>query len=366
MKQSEWNEGLNNLDSDIIENYIAQKEAYEKKIKKPTAWTRYIAVAACLCLVVGIVAVSLILNRGDDPIIPEGDLAIDNVEGDSDLEYTTEVESGENTTFFEDAEETTVTPETENNEPYEIKVDDYTLLKNENGCYLTFDDISKYQNNSSSGGAVVANVEFKSLKEFKDTVTKGLLTDDQKNIITRFSNNNNIIQTCDFNNLYEPIVPKECNLGNIYWSGTSYSFDISLDSGAFGGVTYLSKEDYDILYELYENFFNNDLMTITSVEEINGEIITNYKTSSAVLKNIRYATEVGNRTVIIEKEYCIESAYSDLLGFIADVPYSITLYCIEGNKYYRVSISDLKYDPSYEWLLQFGLKRYVENDHEVM
>ena len=73
MKQSEWNEGLNNLDSDIIENYVAQKEAYIKKIKKPTMWTRYISVAATFCLVFGVLAVSLILNRSDDePItIPE-------------------------------------------------------------------------------------------------------------------------------------------------------------------------------------------------------------------------------------------------------------------------------------------------------
>ena len=73
MKQNEWNEGLNNLDSDIIENYVAQKEAYIKKIKKPTMWTRYISVAAAVCLVFGVLAVSLILNKSDDEpdAIPE-------------------------------------------------------------------------------------------------------------------------------------------------------------------------------------------------------------------------------------------------------------------------------------------------------
>lgn len=74
MKQNEWNEGLNNLDSDIIENYVVQKEAYSKKRKKPLVWTKYIAVAACLCLVFGVTALLLILNREDDPTIPADDL----------------------------------------------------------------------------------------------------------------------------------------------------------------------------------------------------------------------------------------------------------------------------------------------------
>ena len=93
MKQSEWNEGLNNLDSDIIENYVAQKEAYIKKIKKPTMWTRYISVAATFCLVFGALAVSLILNRSDDePItIPETE-AQSTTEADTENAPNTEEE----------------------------------------------------------------------------------------------------------------------------------------------------------------------------------------------------------------------------------------------------------------------------------
>ena len=67
MKQSQWNEGLNNLDSDIIENYVAQKEAYLKKNKKPIMWPKYIAVAATICLVFGAFVTSLALNRADEP-----------------------------------------------------------------------------------------------------------------------------------------------------------------------------------------------------------------------------------------------------------------------------------------------------------
>ena len=291
-----------------------------------------------------------------------------------DVEETTKIQETENTestnteemSSIQETEETTVIQETENNEPYEMKVDDYTLIKNENGCYLTFDDVSKYQN-SSSGSILAADIEFKSIKEFKDVITKGGLTDIQKSIIAGFSTDGINIKTCDFHKLYEPSIPQGCSVGSVYWSGEFYIFDISLDNDAFGDITYLTKDHYNQLYSYYENFFNNDLITITSVEDKDGTIITDYRTSSAILKNIRYTLETENKTVIIEKEYSIESPLNDIFGYIKDVPYAITLYCIdENNLYYKISLNELKEDPTDEWLLEFGLKPYIENDHEVM
>ena len=282
-----------------------------------------------------------------------------SVESTSNAEETSSVEDISNT------EETTLTHETKNDEPYEIKVDDYTLIKNENGCYLTFDDISKYQSNSI-GNSALADVKFSSMKDFKETVVNGLLSDSDKQIIAGFPKYGEHIQTCDFNDLYEPIVPKKCNMNNIYWMGEIYTFDISLGNDAFGSITYLTKEYYDIFFEHYENFFNSDLITVTSVEEKNGVITTNYDTATSVLKNVRYTLSVGNKIVIVEKEYCIDSDYNYIFGYTDDIPYAITLYCVEGNTYYRVSLNELEQDPTDEWLLEFGLKPYIENDHEVM
>ena len=67
MKPNEWNEGLNNVDPDLVEEYIAQKEAYtrKKKNKKPY-W--FAAVAAVLALAIGISSIiggnrSLLANQ---------------------------------------------------------------------------------------------------------------------------------------------------------------------------------------------------------------------------------------------------------------------------------------------------------------
>lgn len=86
MKQSEWNEGLNNLDSDIIENYIAQKEEYQKKRIKLTVWTRYMAVAACIGVLIGsMIFVPLIIkydwDKLFDPTFEEKTEDVSSTEG---------------------------------------------------------------------------------------------------------------------------------------------------------------------------------------------------------------------------------------------------------------------------------------------
>ena len=371
MNKRDWNESLNNIAPELVEEHILEMEKIAANSrKKPTLWLRYIAVAAAVCLVFGTAMLMTIFNSADDPVIPEGDFL--TTDFDSNIEYPSDTESGEEKTTnsetesteettanseTDSTEETTETPETENNEPYEIKVDDYTLLKNENGCYLTFDDISKYKNNSSSGSMVVGDITFKSIKEFKDTVTKGLLEDWQKSIVADFSSNGVDIQTCDFNNLYEPTMPQGSTVAEVYWKGDAYSYYVKMSDESFGYVRYHTKDIYERKYQQeYVEYFDKDTVTITGLERIDEKEIIHYKTSMASLYNVRYTLTSGDKALTVDKRY-----YSS-----DDIPNRVTLYCTDGILYYTVMLHSLKEDPTDEWLLQFGLKRYVENDHEVM
>ena len=282
-----------------------------------------------------------------------------SVESTSNAEETSSVEDISNT------EETTLTQETENNEPYEIKADDYTLIKNENGCYLTFDDISKYQNNSN-GGSVLADVVFKSIKDFKDSVTQGLLTDDDKYIVASFpKNTDGSIKTCDFNNLYEPILPQGSSITKVLWESDNYSFRIIEEDVYYGYFNIFTAEDYMRIYQdEYENALNKDTITITETEEADGKVIIHYKTKAAKLKLERYTLQSGDKTIIIDKKFIITG--DPILNPSDTVPSNIRLYCNEGDKYYIINIDTVYEDPTDEWLLEFGLKPYIENDHEVM
>ena len=46
MKKKEWNEGLNHLDPDLVEEYVEHKENFKNKKNYKSVWIRLGAVAA--------------------------------------------------------------------------------------------------------------------------------------------------------------------------------------------------------------------------------------------------------------------------------------------------------------------------------
>ena len=70
MKKEEWNEGLNYIDLDIVEKYIAQKERLQKKKSFKSVCVRIGAIAACFALIIGAAIVVPLLSEGDLGIIP--------------------------------------------------------------------------------------------------------------------------------------------------------------------------------------------------------------------------------------------------------------------------------------------------------
>lgn len=66
MKKKEWNEGLNHLDSDLVEGYVEVKDGIRKKKAVKAVWLRLGAVAACLALIVGsFLVVPMLLDDGN-------------------------------------------------------------------------------------------------------------------------------------------------------------------------------------------------------------------------------------------------------------------------------------------------------------
>ena len=74
MKQTEWNNGLNHLESDIVEKYIEQKEKMAAKKKQKHLWLRFGAIAACFCLIVSTILIIPLFNRNTviQPYMPDG------------------------------------------------------------------------------------------------------------------------------------------------------------------------------------------------------------------------------------------------------------------------------------------------------
>ena len=91
MKKTEWNEALNNIEDDLVKEYIQTKEKLAKKKKIKASLLRYGALAACVALLISTVALAPMLKRSagisnsdsgskaeTEAVIPPGNAVIDN------------------------------------------------------------------------------------------------------------------------------------------------------------------------------------------------------------------------------------------------------------------------------------------------
>ena len=69
MKKEEWNEALDHIDPELVEEYVEKKEHLSRRKIPAGAWLRFGAVAACACLLVGVVAIAP-LFRKEPPVGP--------------------------------------------------------------------------------------------------------------------------------------------------------------------------------------------------------------------------------------------------------------------------------------------------------
>lgn len=212
-----------------------------------------------------------------------------------------------------------------------------------------------------------SHLMFSSVEEFKNAVVDGNLSQEQKEIINQFpKDENGQTLTFDLHNLQTPVLPKNVSVSSILWDGLSYCYYIDIDDGGYGTINYhtYSRDTYTYKLSQLDNVFKSDHITITEQEFLDdgkgGEKTVIYCTTPmASLKIVRYSLDEGNKIFTVEKIFCLEVNHS-LLEPSETVPQQIALYSVEGDEYYIIHLFGLTEDPSDEWLLDFGLKKYVD------
>ncbi|MBE6652832.1 MAG: hypothetical protein E7610_05390 [Ruminococcaceae bacterium] len=90
MKKEEWNEALDHIDPELVEEYVEKKEHLSRRKIPAGAWLRFGAVAACACLLVGIVAIAPLFRK--EP--PVGPIVSDTIEAfETEISKLPETES---------------------------------------------------------------------------------------------------------------------------------------------------------------------------------------------------------------------------------------------------------------------------------
>lgn len=76
MKKKDWNEGMNHLDPDLVEEYVTKKDRLRQKNKNSKGvWFRFGAIAACFVLILGAVIAVTMLQKAKLPDVPTWDTA---------------------------------------------------------------------------------------------------------------------------------------------------------------------------------------------------------------------------------------------------------------------------------------------------
>lgn len=250
-----------------------------------------------------------------------------------------------------------------NQTDYKIEYENYSAVGNNGNYYISFKDSLEESEDSEA----IPYLTFSSIKEFKDTVLGGKLTEQQIRTINSFAKNEaGEILTCNLNNLQTPKLPKGVSASNVNWGGQFYYFSLSANDGAsgtLGDFTY-NKDAYNNYLSDYEKVLNSDNITISKTELLDGDkTVIYYSNLAGSFKRVRYSLYDGNKTLIIDKEFVLQINHS-LLNVSETVPSRVSLYCVDGEKSYIIRLYDLTEDPSDEWLLDFGLTKYVETETE--
>lgn len=291
---------------------------------------------------------------------------------DADGEQTSAQEStgGEQTFAQESAgdEQTSVqdTADTEKN-MVDDNAPDYELQCVGDKNYIVFDDISKYSSRVDHNSCVLfGSPDFANMKEFKNSVPNGMLTEDQKISISQFEKDENgKIKTVDFDNLYVPVLPQYCVIeGGVSWNGECYSFQIKDKLRRQTVSMIISTEDY--YKKNYEGKCNalsnvNDI-AITKTETFDdGKTAIYYTNGLNEYVRFKYVLTDGDKTCTVFKLYSIEPTTGSLDEEPLYFPHYADLYYTENDRYYIVcDVGALGEEVDDSYIMSFGATRYVD------
>ena len=66
MKENEFLDGVSNIEPDVVERFVTMDNKLQSRSKRSkNIWIRVLALAACVALVIGVIATVVLLQGGD-------------------------------------------------------------------------------------------------------------------------------------------------------------------------------------------------------------------------------------------------------------------------------------------------------------
>lgn len=240
---------------------------------------------------------------------------------------------------------------------YDVAGSGYAIGKWHDGYYIVFDNPYKYETSEK-----IFSARFDSVKEMKDRLINGTLTDAQKKAFVKLSRSDSKLEIFDLDKVYDAKLPQDTQVSDVYMNGTTYSIYLKFNRtiAEYAWIDYLDKDSYVHEFALgYRQYFGIDNEDLKRVEELgDSEKRVLYRRSSPYA-NVRYQVTRGEEIVIVDKEYYLSRGQTTL-DEEKDTLAAVTMYCTQGDIYYIVTLTQFTEVPTDEWLLQIGLEKYAE------
>ena len=275
-----------------------------------------------------------------------------------------------NSTTVPDASETSPSTEAGTDTPPAISGDFstelYDVTEKDGTCYLNFKDGNQLESNENGiPSQEVGYIDFASVDDMYSRLSEGKLSDEQIAVIkTAFTHTEDGIVFPNVKKLQIPALPDGLKAGRVGVTDDTYTVSLSASGKiSSGGAKFTDESLYRALYKKnYTNFYDNDNFQELTVE--NGEFngipceIGNFETSAASLRSVSFSLNDENKTVSIRIIYCIKSFRGNITE--SDIyPNSVEIYCEQDGHFSIVTLLDLKFAPSAEWLTSFGITSYT-------
>ncbi|MBR6679662.1 MAG: hypothetical protein IKL59_00205 [Clostridia bacterium] len=223
MRREDWNKGLGEIDPELVEEYIEQKAKYAKRTGRMPL-VRAIAVAACVCVVVGaVIALPIALRYGSERWLDIPDDTTSENGGALSDETTDTTDTLDPDDMFAQGSSSDTDDIGDANSAY---ASSYELKTVGDQLYMVFDsyEAPPIDNEITDGGY---GVTFDSIEDFQRGVIKDtyfnsvyegegfreLSKDEMYYIVRNFERDENGIPIIDMYNLYLPDMPEGWELG---------------------------------------------------------------------------------------------------------------------------------------------------------
>ena len=206
-------------------------------------------------------------------------------------------------------------------------------------------------------------VVFTSLAEMKSDLLTGQFTDEEWEEIKELGSG----ELVNLDTLLTSVYPNTLDSYTIEWDRRGYAFrlvdadsetecqlfEVTTDTATDKTVTYHNWLEH--LVSVY-SYLERETVRVETEAERNATSYYWTVWDGEEVKDCVYTIEQNDRTFYVHERYSLSGSAIPS----ADVPQSITMYCISDNQCYKLVVRRLAERPSVEWLTAFDLVPYVE------